>query len=50
MIIIKTKRKEEIISHFNTILRVCRYVEINKKNEKNMANSDSVNDLTIRVQ
>ncbi len=47
---IKTKWKEKTISLFDTVLRVDRYAEINKGNERDMANNASFNAFTIGAQ
>lgn len=47
---IKIKQKEETINFADTVLKVIKYIEINKKNEKNMPSSILVNVFAIQTQ
>lgn len=49
MITIKSKYKKETTNLFNIFLKVVRYTEIRKKNEKDMVNSISVNILIVEI-
>lgn len=47
---IKTKQNKKTISLTDTVLKVVKYIEINKENKKNKASSIFVNALAIKTQ